>query len=205
MTDIALDEKIVAAPIKAALDRFEKAAFAKFANLPRGKAERAEAVASREAEYNSSRQAIRAYLRVSPSQVAPANPAQVTDAMVDDAKLAWNGPDYIGLTDDLREALTAAIGAGGQAVAWTNELELRRAIGAETVGRMSGYRDDKFDVPLYENPTLSQPHPADERVVEALHNAKVLLTALTGPDDAIAQATIAGIDAALATEGRNNG
>ena len=77
MTDIALDEKIVAAPITAALDRFEKAAFAKFANLPRGKAERAEAVASREAEYNSSRQAIRAYLRVSPSQVAPANPAQV--------------------------------------------------------------------------------------------------------------------------------
>jgi hypothetical protein len=39
-------------------------------------------------------------------------------------------------------------------------------------------------------------------VVEAMHNAKVLLKALTGPDDAIAQATLAGIDAALEQEGR---
>lgn len=35
-------------------------------------------------------------------------------------------------------------------------------------------------------------------LVEALHNARVLLSALTGPDDEIAQATIRAADAALA-------
>ena len=48
------------------------------------------------------------------------------------------------------------------------------------------------------NRRAPSPSPAPG-VEEALHNAKVLLKALTGPDDAIAGATLDGIETALAS------
>lgn len=44
------------------LDRFEDAAFAQKANLPRGRVERAAAIKSRDDEYKSAREALRAAL-----------------------------------------------------------------------------------------------------------------------------------------------
>ena len=69
----------------------------------------------------------------------PANPAQVTDAMVEAAKEAvWNTDapeymrDYLQYDNIMRAALTAAIGAGGQAVA-EGEQEWHRIDGPGSI------------------------------------------------------------------------
>jgi hypothetical protein len=144
----------------------------------------------------------------------PANPAQVTDAAIDKAvveainalRMEHAGRAY----DILHDALTAAIGAGGQAaVMAVKPLEFREAehiedhaawyapsiIGEFVVGFDDGWYatlDDwkwewetEDDPRTYEGPdagqeacqkyyesrilsALSQSHPADERVVEAV-------------------------------------
>ncbi len=112
--------------------------------------------------------AITAYLVASPQ---PANPAQVTDAMVEAAMSAppipGRGPNVFD-PDRMRAALTAAIGAGGQAVD-QGLRDAAKAMGAE-VAR---------SVPV----VGSQPHPADERVVEALRQIRKL----SGLDDVLCE------------------
>ncbi len=101
----------------------------------------------------------------------PANPAQVTDAMVEAAMSAppipGRGPNVFD-PDRMRAALTAAIGAGGQAVD-QGLRDAAKAMGAE-VAR---------SVPV----VGSQPHPADERVVEALRQIRKL----SGLDDVLCE------------------
>ncbi|MCA0276310.1 MAG: hypothetical protein LCH86_09915 [Proteobacteria bacterium] len=48
--------------------------------------------------------------------------------------------------------------------------------------------------------SISSALPHAGKVSDALHNAKILITALTGPDDAIGQAAIAEIEAALSSQ-----
>jgi hypothetical protein len=158
----------------------------------------------------------------------PANPAQVTDAVVEDVARAIiaNPPtERQEETEDgwrvvrdyevtARAALTAAIGAGGQAVAdGAEEQELDRL-------RLQAFKtnsnDDKAAYYLAVSKwfqdrhyrALSQPHPADERVVEALREARELLAGpLVGVEwKRACHSFVAKADAALsATEGRKNG
>jgi hypothetical protein len=154
----------------------------------------------------------------------PANPAQVTDAVevvmpsirqiladfAHDNRMAsvWS------LEAKIEAALTAAIGAGGQAVAdGAEEQELDRL-------RLQAFKtnsnDDKAAYYLAVSKwfqdrhyrALSQPHPADERVVEALREARELLAGpLVGVEwKRACHSFVAKADAALsATEGRKNG
>jgi hypothetical protein len=112
------------------------------------------------------------------------------------------------------DALEAAIGAGGQAVAdGAEEQELDRL-------RLQAFKtnsnDDKAAYYLAVSKwfqdrhyrALSQPHPADERVVEALREARELLAGpLVGVEwKRACHSFVAKADAALsATEGRKNG
>lgn len=156
----------------------------------------------------------------------PANPAQVTDAMVnavltwvcDDVLPAYDIPSDVPrndpeLPDSCRAALTAAIGAGGQAVACK-----------ECDG--TGFKDKNgAHLTLARNPcgacggsgyAPSVSNPADERVVEAMPSDLVgrivddaIIRCRELPDYAGRPAWEAAIDAAiraaLAQEGRKNG
>jgi hypothetical protein len=119
-------------------------------------------------------------------------------------------PSYAKNVIKLVDVTALTIGAGGQAVKvkpldLSNLLKHAFSAGYVSAAGDAGWTDyDPTECAAFSRilSVLSHPHPADERVVEAMHNAKVLLKALTGPDDAIAQATLAGIDAALEQEGR---
>lgn len=137
----------------------------------------------------------------------PANPEQVTDEMVDAALNSWfNGEILVSFSGDfrpnMRAALTAAIGAGGQVVEdeispyeWlAQEFErlaiLRKMWTADEVAATIRRHD-------IERPALSQPHPADERVVRALREA-----GCTTEDGSYVHAPMKEVVAALAKEGR---
>jgi hypothetical protein len=158
---------------------------------------------------NSWRIVRRALATAPTSQVAPANPAQVTDAMVEAASAKYreigarcNWQHSWPSEEAFHEILTAAIGAGGQAVAWRiscpdDEIYGR---GPDTV-RFHPLSPDEIASGYTQQPlsTLSQPHPTDERVVEALREIADGCTGRIDRDSLpcrIAQAALS------ATEGR---
>lgn len=150
------------------------------------------------------------YTRPAPSQPA----AQVTDAMVTRALSAFE-KDHPHNRAAMRAALTAAIGAGGQAVAvkplewesgvvdWAKPLPGMKYVACSTTpkGAWAWWLDDapgtravfaseteakaaaQADYERRIRSALSQPHPADERVVEALQaRVQPWMMACFGPE-----------------------
>ncbi|MGB3833750.1 MAG: hypothetical protein WA975_18015 [Mesorhizobium sp.] len=108
------------------------------------------------------------------SPTTPANPSRGVSKLLERsadhvkmAKAIGNFGIASRLVAELSEALTAAIGAGGQAVGYARAVDVDPA-SRPFEGRNSFWVSERqnayYSVPIY----LSQPHPADERVVEAL-------------------------------------
>jgi hypothetical protein len=161
----------------------------------------------------------------------PANPAQVPDAMVEAAVTAYNTcwPGGLANREQMRAAITAAIGAGGQAVAvkpldndqimeiikeaapWKSEPDLNDLLTYEKSPPL--FPQATYDVPSYRAvnfvravehrilSALSQPHPANERVVEALAEIQAIAMLAEGNAtlSAIGRIARAALSAAPAT------
>ena len=101
-----------------------------------------------------------AAIAANPAQVGGSNLAERAKAVRGDLE-AHNFDDVIALLDDY----AAAIGAGGQAVAIISKAEAKLAAYAFDEDEETEFsREDA----VFVLSALSQPHPADERVVEAL-------------------------------------
>lgn len=139
--------------------------------------------------------------------VTAANPAQVTDAMVEAASAKYreigarcNWQHSWPSEEAFREILTAAIGAGGQAVASLEWIECKALGGGRKLIALDCFHNEfhRIDLPkdaeaVYRDKemaqrrydrcilsALSQPDPADERVVEALHLTEYEIQVLLG-------------------------